>query len=78
MTDSTRQGPASAGPIRARGTGTTEFRSGHHWVKVSLPEAKTFYKKILDRVLGQAKLTMELRIDEAGKPFLWISTLKKS
>lgn len=47
-------------------------------VKVSLPEAKTFYKKILDRVLGQAKLTMELRIDEAGKPFLWISTLKKS
>lgn len=47
-------------------------------VKVSLPEGKTFYKKILDRVLGQAKLVMEVRVDEAGKPFLWISTLKKS
>lgn len=47
-------------------------------IKVSLPEGKTFYKRILDRILTQAKLTMEVRVDEAGKPFLWISTLRKS
>ncbi len=43
--------------------------------KVSLPEMRTYYKKIIDRLLIQARprLTSELRVDEAGKPFLWIS-----
>jgi hypothetical protein len=47
-------------------------------VKVTLPEGKTYYKKILDRLLFQAKLNMEVRVDEAGKPLLWISTLKRN
>ena len=45
-------------------------------VHVSLPQSRTFYAKVLDRVLFQAGLKSELRIDEAGKPFLWITSIK--
>ncbi len=43
---------------------------------VSLPRKKTFYKKILDLLLFQKMLVAELRVDEAGAPFLWISSAK--
>ena len=46
-------------------------------VKVSLPPGRTYYQGILDRLLNQAQLKGELRIDEAEKPFFWISTLRK-
>lgn len=42
-------------------------------VKVSLPRARTYYKRVLDRVLAQARLGAQLRIDEAGTPFLWVT-----
>ena len=45
-------------------------------VHVSLPKGRTFYSKALDRVLFQAGLKSELRADEAGKPFLWITSIK--
>ena len=45
-------------------------------VNVSLPPGRTYYQKILDRLLYQAKLKCELRVDEAKKPFLWISPMK--
>jgi hypothetical protein len=45
--------------------------------KVNFPKASTFYARALDRLLFQAKLKYELRIDEADKPFLWITTLKQ-
>lgn len=43
--------------------------------KVDLPKARMFYGKILDRILFPAHLKYEIRIDEADKPFLWITTL---
>ena len=46
-------------------------------VKVTVPAGKTFYKKILDRLLSQVGLTCRLRVDEAGKPFLWITSAKR-
>ncbi len=46
-------------------------------VKVSLPAGRTYYQKILDRLLYQAKLKFELRVDEAKQPFLWISAVKQ-
>lgn len=46
-------------------------------VKVSLPPDRMYYQGILDRLVNQAQLKSELRIDEAEKPFLWISTLRK-
>jgi hypothetical protein len=45
--------------------------------KVSLPKSNTFYARALERLLFQAKLKSELRVDEAGKPLLWITTLKE-
>jgi len=34
------------------------------------------YSQVLNKVLTQARLKYELRVDEADKPFLWISTVK--
>ncbi len=45
-------------------------------VKVSHPSKKTWYQALLRHLLRQAQLKHELRLDEAGKPFLWITTLK--
>jgi hypothetical protein len=42
-------------------------------IKVTLPRTKTYYKRVLDRVLAQARLGAQVRIDEAGTPFLWIT-----
>ncbi len=45
-------------------------------VVVKFPPKKTFYKRVLKQVLFQAKLKGEVRLDEAGKPFYWITTLR--
>jgi hypothetical protein len=42
---------------------------------VKVPATKTFYRKILDRVLAQAGLKCEVRVDDAGKPLIWITPL---
>jgi hypothetical protein len=43
---------------------------------VSLPSTRTTYSLTLRKILFQARLKSELRVDEAGKPFLWVSTIK--
>ncbi len=43
---------------------------------VNLPRRRTSYSSLLNRCLFQARLKSELRIDEADKPLLWITTLK--
>jgi len=45
-------------------------------IRVSLPATKTFYKSIVSKLLSQAKLRSEVRVDEAGNPLLWISPIK--
>ncbi len=44
---------------------------------VNLPRKKTFYKKIIDLLLFQKLLIAQLRTDEAGAPFLWITSVKR-
>jgi hypothetical protein len=44
---------------------------------VKVPAGKTYYRRIFDRVLFQADLKCEVRVDEAGNPLVWITTLKK-
>lgn len=44
--------------------------------KISLPKANLSYARILDKLLTQVKCKAEMRLDEADKPFLWITTLK--
>jgi hypothetical protein len=45
--------------------------------KVDLPKTNTFYDRVLDRILFSAGLKYELRVDEADKPFLWVTTLRQ-
>ncbi len=40
---------------------------------VRIGKGRTFYSKVLDRAAIQAKLRWELRIDEAGRPLIWIA-----
>lgn len=41
--------------------------------KVSVPKQNTFYSKALNLVLGPSGLKSEIRVDEANRPFLWVS-----
>jgi hypothetical protein len=43
---------------------------------VRFPQRSTSYAQLLRHCLFQAGLKYELRVDEAGKPFLWITTTK--
>jgi hypothetical protein len=43
---------------------------------VSYPEGRTTYSLLLRKALFQARLKSEVRVDESGKPLLWITTLK--
>jgi hypothetical protein len=42
-------------------------------VKIKVERAQMSYMRLLDRVLAQARLGCQLRTDEAGTVFLWIS-----
>ena len=42
-------------------------------VQVRLARTRSTYKRIIDRVLLQARLRSHLRVDEAGAPFLWVT-----
>ena len=43
---------------------------------VNLPQSRTTYSLLLRNALAKARLKSELRMDEAGHPFLWITTIK--
>ncbi len=45
-------------------------------IDVTLPSKRTTYGLVLNRVLFKARLRYDLRVDETGKPFLWVTTLK--
>lgn len=45
-------------------------------VIVSHPQSRTTYSLALKKILFQARLKSEVRVDEAGKPFLWVTTVK--
>ncbi|MGD9720605.1 MAG: hypothetical protein AB7O59_16620 [Pirellulales bacterium] len=45
-------------------------------IPAEVPTKRISYSQTLRRVLAQAKLKYELRVDEAEKPFLWITTVK--
>jgi hypothetical protein len=43
-------------------------------VVVNIPEGQLGYEAVLDRALFQASLKHEVRVDDAGRPFLWITS----
>jgi hypothetical protein len=42
-------------------------------IQVQVPRTRTSYKRVIDRALSHARLGSQVRVDESGKPFLWIS-----
>jgi hypothetical protein len=42
-------------------------------IQVQLAPMKISYKRVIDRIVAQARLGSEIRVDEAGMPFLWIT-----
>jgi hypothetical protein len=42
-------------------------------VQVKVARARMSYKRLLDRILTQARLGSSLRVDENGKPFVWVT-----
>lgn len=44
--------------------------------KVTLPPQRTAYDLLLKKALAKAQLRHELRLDEAGKPIIWITTMR--
>ena len=44
---------------------------------INLPQSRTNYSSLLKRVLFQARMKSELRIDEAGSPLFWVTTIKR-
>ncbi len=45
-------------------------------VIVQLPSSRSTYSIVLRKVLFQARLKSELRVDDADRPFLWVTSLK--
>lgn len=45
-------------------------------INVSYPAKRTYYYNVIRRVTGQTdpKMKVELRVDEAGNPFIWLTT----
>ncbi len=43
---------------------------------VTLPRGRTTYSLTLRKLLFQARLQFEVRTDEAGTPFLWVTSIK--
>ena len=43
---------------------------------VQLPSSRSTYSIMLRKILFQARLKHELRVDDAGRPFLWVTSVK--
>lgn len=42
-------------------------------IQVKLPRGQLTYRRMIDRILSQARLGSQVRVDEGGTPFLWIT-----
>jgi hypothetical protein len=60
-------------PIYIDHAALAEHRIDPAKIQVQLARTRTIYKRVIDRVLAQARLGSQIRVDEAGTPFLWIT-----
>jgi hypothetical protein len=63
-------------PIRYDDYRIARYEIDLQYLKVSYPSRRTSWSIVLRGLTNPAKLSHELRIDERGEPFIWISTLK--
>lgn len=47
-------------------------------IKITIRPIRATYNKVLGGILAKHRLSGEVRIDEAGTPFYWITTLKRN
>lgn len=45
--------------------------------QVKLPRSRSMIRRAVDRILSQGRLAGELRVDEAGRPFYWVTQYGK-
>ena len=46
-------------------------------INAAVPAKRTSYSLLLQKLLFQARLKYQLRIDDGNRPFIWITTIKK-
>ena len=71
-----RQATQSAGDLRSQRTGSAWHRARQGDRFLHPQQAARLATASLRKMLGKIKLKFEVRVDEAGKAFLWISTVK--
>jgi hypothetical protein len=63
-------------PVLLDHKGLTKHNIDPAKVQVSFPSKRTTYSIALGRMLFQARLKFQVRYDDAGTPFLWVTTNK--
>lgn len=66
-------GPRLKTPLFLDHAALAEKRIDPAAIQVRLARTRANYKRILDRILSQARLHSQLRVDDAGTPFLWVT-----
>ena len=64
-------------PVLIDNVALAQKRINPEEVTVSFPDKHTNFDRALANMLAEARLRYELRTDDAGRPFLWITTLAK-
>jgi len=45
--------------------------------QVNFNSGRTYYKRLMDNLLYQARLRSEIRVDDSGRAFFWITTIRQ-
>jgi hypothetical protein len=66
----------SKAPLLYDRLGLAKYKIDPEKKMVTLPQSRTTYSLALRKLLFQAGLKFEIRVDEAGTPFLWVAAIK--
>jgi hypothetical protein len=66
-------GPHMGIPLVVDDYSISRFNPGFTEAEVKFPKRKTYIRRAVDTVLAQGRVSGELRVDEAGRPFYWIT-----
>jgi hypothetical protein len=66
-------GPHMGVPLIVDDYSISRFNPDFIKTEVKFPKRKTYIRRAVDAILGQARVSGELRVDEAGQPFYWIT-----
>ena len=64
-------------PILIDRVALTQYKIDLAKIPILFPNSRTTYGIFLKRVLNKFKMRYELRVDEAGRPFIWVTCLMR-